>query len=374
MDLPPSDRVWPTPAAACTGAASGELADTPAFREYLHREFPEQASEWNDPKGRRAVPEADERVAGPRRRRRLHQAATRGHRPLRAPAGGYRPGPAAVFRQRHPVLRYRASGAGRKPHGASDQDRRQSGASGEPRRDRHLHAGGGSWLIRPGSRADGHSTAVRCAPGASSARRCVGSRRAEGHQRRRPADPSGADHVAVARRADGDGARARYPQARWHQYDPMSRDGARTAARQAAGPPERGDLPLRQGRRRPVARRRLPGVRARQRCATRAISPTAAGSPTSKTTMNRLYAVESTPSLTGAKADHRLPMRASDVEGFARRSPPRIGAGVGAGGAAAASMRHGSRRSPRICRRIAARRWWSPATTSPPRCTPRRTR
>jgi MoCo/4Fe-4S cofactor protein with predicted Tat translocation signal len=31
----------------------GELADTPDFREYLHREFPEQASEWNDPKGRR---------------------------------------------------------------------------------------------------------------------------------------------------------------------------------------------------------------------------------------------------------------------------------------------------------------------------------
>ena len=27
----------------------GELADTPDFREYLHREFPEQASEWNDP-------------------------------------------------------------------------------------------------------------------------------------------------------------------------------------------------------------------------------------------------------------------------------------------------------------------------------------
>src|SRR5574339_508122 len=29
------------------------LADTPDFRDYLHREFPEQASEWNDPKGRR---------------------------------------------------------------------------------------------------------------------------------------------------------------------------------------------------------------------------------------------------------------------------------------------------------------------------------
>src|SRR3954471_2045609 len=31
----------------------GEFADTPQFREYLHREFPEQAAEWNDPKGRR---------------------------------------------------------------------------------------------------------------------------------------------------------------------------------------------------------------------------------------------------------------------------------------------------------------------------------
>src|SRR3972149_10997506 len=30
----------------------GELADTPEFRQYLHREFPEQASEWNDPRGR----------------------------------------------------------------------------------------------------------------------------------------------------------------------------------------------------------------------------------------------------------------------------------------------------------------------------------
>src|SRR5574339_789415 len=31
----------------------GELADTPEFRAYLHREFPQQDSEWNDPKGRR---------------------------------------------------------------------------------------------------------------------------------------------------------------------------------------------------------------------------------------------------------------------------------------------------------------------------------
>ena len=34
--------------------------------------------------------------------------------------------------------------------------------------------------------------------------------------------------------------------------------------------------------------------------------------------MNRLYAIESTPTLTGAKADHRLRLRASEVEGIAR--------------------------------------------------------
>src|SRR6185437_7514543 len=37
--------------------------------------------------------------------------------------------------------------------------------------------------------------------------------------------------------------------------------------------------------------------------------------------MNRLYVVESAMTLAGASADHRLPLRASDVEHFARGVP-----------------------------------------------------
>src|SRR5262249_25836481 len=46
--------------------------------------------------------------------------------------------------------------------------------------------------------------------------------------------------------------------------------------------------------------------------------------------MNRLYAVESTPGLTGAAADHRLPLRARDMERLARVLAARLGCDVAA--------------------------------------------
>ena len=54
---------------------------------------------------------------------------------------------------------------------------------------------------------------------------------------------------------------AENPQARWHQYNPVTRDGARLATRLA----DQRHLSLRQGRRRRVARRRFPGQRPRLR-------------------------------------------------------------------------------------------------------------
>jgi len=41
--------------------------------------------------------------------------------------------------------------------------------------------------------------------------------------------------------------------------------------------------------------------------------------------MNRLYVVESTPSSTGMKADHRLPLKASDIENLAMSLPQDVG-------------------------------------------------
>ncbi len=45
--------------------------------------------------------------------------------------------------------------------------------------------------------------------------------------------------------------------------------------------------------------------------------------------MNRLYVVESSISVTGASADHRLPLRPSEVEGFARSVAAGLGLAVG---------------------------------------------
>ena len=60
--------------------------------------------------------------------------------------------------------------------------------------------------------------------------------------------------------------------------------------------------------------------------------------PELKEKMSRFYCVESTPTNTGGKADHRLPVRASEVEQVARA----IAAGLGVEGGTAQNQ---SRRS-----------------------------
>jgi MoCo/4Fe-4S cofactor protein with predicted Tat translocation signal len=131
---------------------------------------------------------------------------------------------------------------------------------------------------------------------------------------------------------------AEYPSARWYQYEPAGRDNARMGAMLAFGQPVntlyRFDL----------AERVLsldadfltcgPGVvrYVRDFIAKRRVEE-------GKTTMNRLYVVESTPSLTGAKADHRLSVRPSEIEGFARAVATALGANTG-GATAPAYTQH----------------------------------
>ncbi|HEY4843688.1 MAG TPA: TAT-variant-translocated molybdopterin oxidoreductase [Terriglobales bacterium] len=104
------------------------------------------------------------------------------------------------------------------------------------------------------------------------------------------------------------------PQAKWHVYEPINRDNVVEGAKLAFGEPveTRYDLSkadvivsldadfLYAG---------FPGSTRYTRDFAARRNPDA--------DMNRLYVIESTPSSTGMKADHRLPMKASDIQSFA---------------------------------------------------------
>src|ERR1700722_18594795 len=118
------------------------------------------------------------------------------------------------------------------------------------------------------------------------------------------------------------------PQAKWHVYEPANRDTVLEGAKLPFGQPveTRYDLSkadvivsldadfLYAG---------FPGSARYTRDFAARRNPDA--------NMNRLYVIESTPSSTGMKAEHRLPVKAGDIEAVAREL---AGAAGGSGGAA----------------------------------------
>jgi molybdopterin-containing oxidoreductase family iron-sulfur binding subunit len=123
---------------------------------------------------------------------------------------------------------------------------------------------------------------------------------------------------------------AALPGARWHQWEPASRDNARNGARMAFGTPVNAihrladaDVilsldadflacgPAQSRLAREFAARRREGA--------------------SGGAMNRLYVVESAMTATGARADHRKPLRAAEVEAFARSVATKLGVGAPSG-------------------------------------------
>jgi MoCo/4Fe-4S cofactor protein with predicted Tat translocation signal len=120
-----------------------------------------------------------------------------------------------------------------------------------------------------------------------------------------------------------------YPLAKWHQWEPGVSDGPREGAKLAFG--------------RVVNTVYLPGkanvilsldadflangpghiAYAKQFARRRKLDGP-------NDSLNRLYVVEPTPSVTGSSADHRLPLRASELEIFARALAAKFGIGSGA--------------------------------------------
>ena len=107
-----------------------------------------------------------------------------------------------------------------------------------------------------------------------------------------------------------------YPQAKWHVYEPINRDNVLEGARMAFGQPvetqhqlENADVILSLDA--DFLYAGFPGFTRHARDFAKRRNPDSGN-------MNRLYVVESTPSSTGAKADHRLPLRATDIERWAR--------------------------------------------------------
>jgi MoCo/4Fe-4S cofactor protein with predicted Tat translocation signal len=115
-----------------------------------------------------------------------------------------------------------------------------------------------------------------------------------------------------------------YPSAKWHQWEPAAGDGPREGAKLAFGTPlntvyhvEKADVIL------SLDADFLASGPGHLRYAREFSRRRKLNNP--KDSMNRLYVVEPTPSVTGASADHRLPLRASEVDAFARAVASRLG-------------------------------------------------
>jgi molybdopterin-containing oxidoreductase family iron-sulfur binding subunit len=119
-----------------------------------------------------------------------------------------------------------------------------------------------------------------------------------------------------------------YPQAKWHVYEPVNRDNVLEGAKLAFGQPvetrydfSKADVIVSLDA--DFLYAGFPGN-------TKYIRDFATRRNPDSGNMNRLYVIESTPTSTGAKADHRFPLRASNIEAVASALAFSMGAPTGA--------------------------------------------
>ena len=161
------------------------------------------------------------------------------------------------------------------------------------------------------------------------------------------------------------------PKVKWHVWEPINRDAAYQAALWAFGKVVAPRYDFTKAERilsldadflggGPALVRYADDTMRRRRSPVGAVAATGRSSTGGE--MSRLYVVESAVSCTGAKADHRLRVKPSQIEPIARAIAAEVGLNVI--GARRRSMSNGSKRWPAICATIPARRWCWPATGS----------
>jgi MoCo/4Fe-4S cofactor protein with predicted Tat translocation signal len=322
----------------------GELADTPEFREYLHREFPEQASEWNDPKGRRnflKLMSASLALAGVGACTRQPPESIVPY--VRQPEDIV-PGRPLYFASAipmagiaMPVLVESHMGRPTKIEGNPEHPASMGGTDGLTQASvLDLYDPDRTKTITYRSEVRGWTAFL------SDIQRLMGTQKARAgaglHLLTPPiTSPSLLDLLG--------GILRDYPSAKWHQYDAVARPAAASAAAAQSSTIysfDKADIVvsldadfLTCG---PGSIRYSKDFARRRRLSD------------DNKTMNRLYVIESTPTLTGAKADHRLPVQASEIENVARE----LAAALGGGAAPAPSASAPAPGAPDITRFVAA--------------------
>jgi MoCo/4Fe-4S cofactor protein with predicted Tat translocation signal len=308
-----------------------ELAETPKFRSFLEREFPVGASEWNDPVGRRRflkLMSASIALAGATA---CTIQPTEHVVPYVKPIEGLVPGQPTFYATAFPLhgigeglLVESHEGRPTKIEGNANHPGSLGAASVQaqasilglydPDRSQTVTYLGNSWTW--GEFLNQSKNALDAQRGK------------QGTGLRILTETVTSPTLAAQLKA----LLTEYPNARWHQYESCGRESARAGAMLAFGQPvntvyhfDKADIVLsldsdfltsgpgflRYARDFMGRRRLTDGSRE----------------------MNRLYVVESTPSPTGAKADHRLRLRHSEIAQLARA----VAAGLGASGGEAAA-------------------------------------
>ena len=310
------------------------VAETPEFKEFLHREFPANASEWNDPVGRRGflkLMSASLALAGV-------TACTVQPDELIVP---YVRQPEEIVPGK-PLFFATAASLGGVATGllVESHEGRPTKIEGNPD---HPASQGGTDLFAQASilslyDPDRSSTTtelgqvrpwsgfVGAIRGALSAQATTGGAglRILTETVNSPALAAQIQQILAA-----------HPQAKWVQWEPTTRDNVRAGARAAFGEYVEpvydftkadvilsldGDF---------LAAENAFGVKYARAFASRRRLDTA------PERMSRLYVAEATPSVTGGRADHRIAMKAGQVEAFARAIAAKLGVAGVTGGAPA---------------------------------------